>query len=71
MKQLIIGILSLCLITTTAIADVNDTTSPGCHKIIKKKVIRKHPVRRNNTHPANNSSGEVCISCIGSVGAHQ
>lgn len=71
LKQLLIGILSICLITTSAIADVNGTTSPACHKIIKKKVIRKHPVNRNNTHPANKSSSEVCISCIGSAGPHQ
>lgn len=70
LKQLIIGALSICLISTTAIADVNGPANPdvGCHKIIKKKIIRKHPIQHRNTHPA---TGSVCISCIGSARAQQ
>lgn len=73
LKHLIIGVLSICLVSTTAIADVNGPANPdvGCHKIIKKKIVRKHPIQHNNTHPANNATGEVCISCIGSASPHQ
>ena len=64
---LMIGSLSLFLISTTVSADINagtpSTTSGGCAHPVKKKIIRKHKKNLNANHSA---TGKVCISCIGS-----
>lgn len=68
-KQLLIGSISLLLISSTTLANANGCTpqngaSAACGYQVKKKIIKRHPKKR--VSPQGSSTGKVCISCIGS-----